>query len=105
MNQYMCDVSSRVIESFSDTTFSIWLIALERLCVQGKQSMRLSFNLKITAVSFLLKMSLNYEVVKDRRWQFLMLLITVISSGNKLPINSVLLSSEINGKDWGITVL
>lgn len=101
----MCDISNGAIEFSSDTTFYILLIALERLCVQGKQSMRSSFNPKITAVSFLLKMSLNCEVVKDIRWQFLMLFSTVTSLGNRVPINSVLHSLEINGKEWGIAVL
>lgn len=77
----MCDIYNRAIEFSSESTFYILLIALETLCVQSKQSMRSSFNLKITAVSFLLKMSLNCEVVKDTGWQFLMLLSTVTSLG------------------------
>lgn len=62
----MCEISNRAIEFSYDTTFYILLIALERLCIQDKQSMKSSFNLKITAVSFLPQRSLNDEVVKDR---------------------------------------
>lgn len=40
--------------------------------------MRSSFNLKITAVYFLLKISLNCEDVKDTEWLFLLLLSTVV---------------------------
>lgn len=101
----MCDISNRAIEFSSDTTSYILLIALERFCVQGKQSMRSSFNLKITADFFLLKMSLNSEVVKDTGWHFLMFLSTVTSLGNRVPVNSVLHSLGINRKEWSITVL
>jgi len=104
MSQLVCDISNTAIEFSSDTTY-ILLIALERFCVQGKQSMRASFNLKIIAVSFLLKMSSYCVVVKDTGWQFLMFLSTVTSLGNRMPVISVIHSLRTNGKEWGMEVL